>query len=211
MSLLRPSKMDTWNIFSKKFWTFDNLFGKSKREQTEEQQRERLVRIKKDCLHNASTAIETLNENNIDEVPHFFQDPITLELINDPVITHLGGVYDNDSLTACMRRRSCDPLTNTPLKSADVKPFPEFKTLLNKFTDKKSELQHTILQRALEMRLAALNVAKNKATTAITHYPAQNQLSFFKNVLHNTTSISVHAASNLTNAAISIVSFGCSF
>ena len=163
MSLLRPSKMDSWNIFSKRFWTFDNLFGKSKLEQAEERRQEELLaereqqkkmkeqqalarfnKIKNSHLDDARNAVALLDESNVNEIPQALQDPITFECIETPVITPKGNVYDRRSLKECLRYRSIDPLTNTGLTLNDVKPFDEFKIVLDAFHVKKNKIADEI-------------------------------------------------------------------
>ncbi|MCX7121303.1 MAG: hypothetical protein NTZ67_05970 [Gammaproteobacteria bacterium] len=165
MSIFRPSQMDSWNIFSRKFWTVGNLFGKSKREQLKNaaqirtQAEQRFVEIKITRVNEAHNAIIQLNLFD-DNAPVCLTDPITMDLIENPVITPCGGVYDRDSLTNCINRGFRDPLTNTALKMSDIKAFPEFKEKVDQYKTKKAAFDLEMAARIAKATLAANNKTK---------------------------------------------------
>ena len=86
MSLFRPSTMDSWNVFSRKFWTFANLLGETTLEKEK--------RMKKMRLDEAHEAIENFDLRND---PDCLCDVITADLIQEPVITKYGTVFDRSS------------------------------------------------------------------------------------------------------------------
>ena len=136
MSLFRPSTMDSWNVFSRKFWTFANLFGKTNLEKEKEMQKMR--------LDEAHEAIENFDLSND---PDCLYDVITADLIQEPVITKYGTVFDKASLENCLRRNPIDPTNRQPLTMNDAKPFPELKECINKFKRKKEVIESEVAAR----------------------------------------------------------------
>ena len=101
MAFSRMMSMDSWNPFSKSFWTWDNLFGESK-----------LSKIKNEFIQQLDAAI-----------PDILQDPITYELPQKVVFTPYGNCYDVDTLEKHWLEQyhhdidpTC-PLTNRPLST----------------------------------------------------------------------------------------------
>ena len=78
------------------------------------------------CVKNAATESDCLI------------DPMSGERIQDPVITRTGDIFNKDSLESHLKTEATNPIYGTPLKIEDVKPFPEYKKLLDKFYEKQT-------------------------------------------------------------------------
>ncbi len=61
-------------------------------------------------------------EEEEDEVPEPFLDPLTMELMVDPVLTPSGYSYERAVILEQITRRGVDPMTMQPLAEADLRP-----------------------------------------------------------------------------------------
>ena len=60
------------------------------------------------------------------EAPDEFLDPITGELMSDPVrLPASGQVIDSSSLARALMSKSVDPFSNTPLRMEEAEALPE--------------------------------------------------------------------------------------
>ncbi|CAM4494155.1 MAG: E3 ubiquitin-protein ligase LubX [Legionella sp.] len=85
------------------------------------------------------------------EKPALFLCPISHELINNPVITSKGKVYDRDSLTAYLHKSQGKDETGVALSSNDFVAFTEFKEQLKVFQFYLTKQQH---QKVAEPKLS---------------------------------------------------------
>lgn len=69
-------------------------------------------------------------------VPDWFIDPITFEVMHDPVITPTGVSFERVSLLKHIKANGCDPLTRLPLKSDQLIPNIALKNACSEFLDK---------------------------------------------------------------------------
>eukprot|EP00164_Ancoracysta_twista_P005355 GFYU01007324.1.p1 GENE.GFYU01007324.1~~GFYU01007324.1.p1 ORF type:complete len:447 (+),score=75.30 GFYU01007324.1:52-1392(+) len=56
------------------------------------------------------------------EPPHAFTCPISLQRMDDPVVTPAGHSFDRSSIVEYVRRSHCDPFTRQPLSEQDLIP-----------------------------------------------------------------------------------------
>lgn len=66
-------------------------------------------------------------EINLEEIEERFCDPLTCELMKDPVELPSGTIIDRSSFENALCNDSLDPLTRQPIKAGDEKPCPELK------------------------------------------------------------------------------------
>jgi ubiquitin-protein ligase len=78
-------------------------------------------------------------------LPEHFLDPITFELLEDPVITPTGRTYSRATILKCLSHKKEDPLTRTPLTESQLIPnralaeeVERFKKDLDKSKSKKA-------------------------------------------------------------------------
>jgi hypothetical protein len=57
-----------------------------------------------------------------DDAPEPFLDPLTMEVMRDPVLTPSGYSYERAVIVEQIRRRAVDPMTQQPLAEADLRP-----------------------------------------------------------------------------------------
>ncbi|KIV86946.1 hypothetical protein PV11_02522 [Exophiala sideris] len=69
-------------------------------------------------------------------VPDWMIDPITFEVMHDPVITPTGVSFERTSLLKHIKVHACDPLTRLPLKSEQLIPNVALKNACSEFLDK---------------------------------------------------------------------------
>jgi len=69
-------------------------------------------------------------------VPDWLIDPITFEVMHDPVITPTGVSYERVSLLKHIKASGCDPLTRQPLKADQLIPNVALKNACSEFLDK---------------------------------------------------------------------------
>lgn len=63
-------------------------------------------------------------------------DPITFEVMHDPVVTPTGVSYERTSLHRHIKAHGCDPLTRQPLKYDMLIPNVALKNACSEFLDK---------------------------------------------------------------------------
>lgn len=63
-------------------------------------------------------------------------DPITFEVMHDPIVTPTGVSYERVSLLKHIRASGCDPLTRQPLKPDQLIPNVALKNACSEFLDK---------------------------------------------------------------------------
>ncbi|KIW61111.1 hypothetical protein PV05_01271 [Exophiala xenobiotica] len=69
-------------------------------------------------------------------VPDWLIDPITFEVMHDPVVTSTGVSYERTSLHRHIKAHGCDPLTRQPLKMDQLIPNVALKNACSEFLDK---------------------------------------------------------------------------
>ncbi|KIW12147.1 hypothetical protein PV08_09422 [Exophiala spinifera] len=69
-------------------------------------------------------------------VPDWMIDPITFEVMHDPVVTPTGVSYERTSLHRHIKAHGCDPLTRQPLKYDMLIPNVALKNACSEFLDK---------------------------------------------------------------------------
>ncbi|KAJ9629136.1 hypothetical protein, variant 1 [Exophiala oligosperma] len=69
-------------------------------------------------------------------VPDWMIDPITFEVMHDPVVTPTGVSYERTSLHRHIKAHGCDPLTRQPLKYDMLIPNVALKNACSDFLDK---------------------------------------------------------------------------
>jgi hypothetical protein len=57
-----------------------------------------------------------------DEAPEPFVDPLSMEVMRDPVLTPSGYSYERAVILEQIRRRALDPMTQEPLQETDLRP-----------------------------------------------------------------------------------------
>ena len=73
---------------------------------------------------------------NIPEVPDEFKDPISLEIMTNPVVASDGNTYERDSIERWLRETQKSPLTGIRLRSLELFPNLYLKKLIEDFKDK---------------------------------------------------------------------------
>jgi len=68
-----------------------------------------------------------------EEIPEHFCCPITLSLMNDPVIAPSGHSYEREAILGHLSKHTTDPLTNGPLSIADLRPNRALKDAISAF------------------------------------------------------------------------------
>ncbi|KIX02171.1 uncharacterized protein Z518_08110 [Rhinocladiella mackenziei CBS 650.93] len=69
-------------------------------------------------------------------VPDWLIDPITFEVMHDPVITPTGVSFERVSLLKHIKANGCDPLTRQPLHAEELIPNVALKNASSEFLDK---------------------------------------------------------------------------
>ncbi|KAL9090522.1 MAG: hypothetical protein Q9165_005283 [Trypethelium subeluteriae] len=67
------------------------------------------------------------------EVPDYFLDGITFEVMNDPVVTKNGQSYDRTTIIEHLKRSPYDPLTREPLTINDLRPNLALRSAIEEF------------------------------------------------------------------------------
>ncbi|KAI9662932.1 MAG: hypothetical protein M1821_007979 [Bathelium mastoideum] len=67
------------------------------------------------------------------EVPDYFLDGITFEVMNDPVVTRNGQSYDRTTIIEHLKRSPYDPLTREPLTIDDLRPNLALRSAIEEF------------------------------------------------------------------------------
>lgn len=70
---------------------------------------------------------------NTISVPEQFLCPITLELMEDPVICEDGNNYERQSIIECLKKKPVSPLTNLPINTKIIIPNRGLKELITQF------------------------------------------------------------------------------
>jgi len=68
-----------------------------------------------------------------EEIPEHFCCPITLSLMNDPVIAPSGHSYEREAILGHLSKHTTDPLTNGPISIADLRPNRGLKDAISAF------------------------------------------------------------------------------
>ena len=69
----------------------------------------------------------------VQEVPDYFLDGITFEVMNDPVVTKNGQSYDRTTIIEHLKRSPYDPLTREPLMIDDLRPNLALRSAIEEF------------------------------------------------------------------------------
>ncbi|KIV89562.1 hypothetical protein PV10_06952 [Exophiala mesophila] len=68
-------------------------------------------------------------------VPDWLIDPITFEIMHDPIVTPTGVSYERVSLLKHIKASGCDPITRAPLRSDQLIPNVALKNAASEFLD----------------------------------------------------------------------------
>ncbi|KAF2489068.1 U-box-domain-containing protein [Lophium mytilinum] len=72
------------------------------------------------------------------EVPDYLVDPITFELMHDPVVTKNGSSYERATIIEHLKRSETDPLTREILRVQDLRPNLALKQACSEFIETNS-------------------------------------------------------------------------
>ena len=75
--------------------------------------------------------------SNKENFPPEFKCPLTLDVMNDPVITVGGHTYERAAITEWFAQRSTDPMTNVELKSTVLIPNLSIRSQIQRWNAKK--------------------------------------------------------------------------
>lgn len=81
-------------------------------------------------------SMRTSNTNIVQVVPDWLIDPITFEVMHDPVITPTGVSFERVSLLKHLKATGSDPLTRLPLTPDQLIPNVALKNACSEFLDK---------------------------------------------------------------------------
>jgi len=80
----------------------------------------------------SSSALSSIDDN----APYYMLDPISLDILNDPVITPSGITYEKATLIECMQKNgNKDPITKKPLTTAELAPNLAIKDVVRDFLE----------------------------------------------------------------------------
>lgn len=82
----------------------------------------------------STQALLVLNFHQI--VPDYLIDPISFEVMHDPVITPSGASYERVGLLRHLRSSGLDPLSRAPLSEKDIISNVGLKNACSEFLDK---------------------------------------------------------------------------
>ncbi|KAH5237937.1 peptidylprolyl isomerase [Parastagonospora nodorum] len=105
--------------------------------QEEKQERKAEFEKKRDDLRTAF-AISDPEHHQKREVPDYLTDPVTFELMSDPVVTKNGRSYERATLIEHLKRSPTDPLTRETLNIADLRPNIALREACIEFTEQNS-------------------------------------------------------------------------
>jgi len=71
-----------------------------------------------------------------EEIPEHFCCPITLSLMNDPVISPSGHSYEREAILEHLGKHKTDPLTNEPISIGDLRPNRGLRDAITAFKEK---------------------------------------------------------------------------
>jgi len=109
----------------------------SEMEHAKAMQEETIICLCKDG--NDRTLLENDESGNEAEPPAEFVDPISLEVMEDPVKTVDGQVYDRTQIETWLKVKLISPLTNLPLQSAELTPDTELRNKIKKWKERSSK------------------------------------------------------------------------
>lgn len=67
------------------------------------------------------------------EVPEYLIDPISFEIMHDPVITKTGQSYERATIVEHLKRNPTDPLSRAPLRAEELRPNVNLKKACDDF------------------------------------------------------------------------------
>ena len=76
-----------------------------------------------------------------DDAPEPFLDPLTMEVMSDPVLTPLGYSYERAVIVEQIRRRALDPMTQQPLAEADLRPNRALREMIELWRSQQQQQQ----------------------------------------------------------------------
>ena len=89
---------------------------------------------------NALNTVESNTEISSDEIPQSFLCPLTLELMNEPVIDREGNTYEKAAIMDWLQKgNTTSPLTRSALKADDLTPNRSIKEAITEFKMHKAE------------------------------------------------------------------------
>jgi STIP1 family protein 1 len=105
--------------------------------QEEKADRKNEFEKKRDDLRTAF-AISNPEHHQKREVPDYLVDPITFELLVDPVVTKNGRSYERATIIEHLKRSPTDPLTREPLTIGDLRPNIALREACTEFMEQNS-------------------------------------------------------------------------
>lgn len=79
--------------------------------------------------------------NNVDGIPKQYLDPITFEIMKDPVIMPDGHTYERESIRRALAANPISPMTRQPMKFEDARPDYTLKSLIDDFCRSNSSME----------------------------------------------------------------------
>ena len=76
-----------------------------------------------------------------DDAPEPFLDPLTMEVMSDPVLTPSGYSYERAVIVEQIRRRALDPMTQQPLAEADLRPNRALREMIELWRSQQQQQQ----------------------------------------------------------------------
>jgi len=86
-------------------------------------------------IHDLRTAFAISDPANLEkrEVPEHLIDPISFEIMHDPVITKTGQSYERATIVEHLKRNPTDPLSRNPLRVDELRPNVNLKKACDEF------------------------------------------------------------------------------
>ena len=79
---------------------------------------------------------KVVDSDGLQVVPDWLIDPITFEVMHDPVITPTGVSFERVGILKHIKATGCDPLTRLPLHAEQLIPNVALKNASSEFLDK---------------------------------------------------------------------------
>ncbi|KIW05932.1 uncharacterized protein PV09_03125 [Verruconis gallopava] len=86
-------------------------------------------------IHDLRTAFANSDPNNMEkrEIPEYLIDPISFEIMHDPVITKTGQSYERATIVEHLKRNPTDPLSREPLRVDELRTNVNLKKACDEF------------------------------------------------------------------------------
>jgi STIP1 family protein 1 len=86
-------------------------------------------------IHDVRTAFAMSDPQKLEkrEIPEYLIDPISFEIMHDPVITKTGQSYERATIVEHLKRNPTDPLSREPLRVDELRPNVNLKKACDEF------------------------------------------------------------------------------